>query len=278
MWQLAKRRQGTHKTKGRSEVRGSTRKVYAQKKTGRARHGTIRAPIFRHGTVRRRRRARARARSLDSIFVAAFRAHPELRLFQCPLPVFARRVPSPFRSLRAGGIAHGPVVRSHAFKLPKKVRALGLKVALSAKAAEPGALWIVPASTLPSERKTSVVAKLVRQHGWGKGRTVVFVGPNDRDLPFLLASRSVARCTSAPRLVFVVGSLTLGVGVDSHRNLRDFDVLRAPGLNVYDIVRARRVILTTDAVRYVAARFGTTVVEAAPAATQAEAQAETATG
>lgn len=45
-YQRAKRRRGTHKTRGRGEVRGSTRKLYRQKGTGRARHGDIKAPIF----------------------------------------------------------------------------------------------------------------------------------------------------------------------------------------------------------------------------------------
>ncbi|MGL4196859.1 MAG: 50S ribosomal protein L4, partial [Allorhizobium sp.] len=70
-YQLAKKRQGTHKTKGRSEVSRTGSKMYKQKGTGRARHHSARAPQF-----------------------------------------------------RGGGKAHGPVVRSHAHDLPKKVRAL----------------------------------------------------------------------------------------------------------------------------------------------------------
>ena len=50
-WQLAKRRSGTHSTKTEGEVRGSTRKIYQQKGTGRARHGIIRAAQFRGGGV-----------------------------------------------------------------------------------------------------------------------------------------------------------------------------------------------------------------------------------
>src|SRR4051812_21941001 len=50
-WQLARRRLGTHQTKGRSDVQGSTRKIYKQKGTGRARHGGIRAPQFRGGGI-----------------------------------------------------------------------------------------------------------------------------------------------------------------------------------------------------------------------------------
>jgi len=48
-WQLAKRRTGTHKTKGISEIRGTTKKPYKQKGTGRARQGSLRSPQFRGG-------------------------------------------------------------------------------------------------------------------------------------------------------------------------------------------------------------------------------------
>src|SRR5215510_2245882 len=82
-WQLAKRRAGTHKTKGISDVSGTTRKPYKQKGTGRARQGSLRSPQFRGGAV---------------IF--------------------------------------GPVVRSHAHDLPKKVRKLALRVALASKVAD----------------------------------------------------------------------------------------------------------------------------------------------
>src|ERR671924_1583382 len=82
-WQLAKRRAGTHKTKGISEIRGTTKKPYRQKGTGHARQGSLRSPQFRGGA----------------------------RIF-------------------------GPVVRSHATDLPKKVRKLALKTALSSKQAD----------------------------------------------------------------------------------------------------------------------------------------------
>src|ERR1700733_2434023 len=88
-WQLAKRRAGTHKTKGVSEISGTTKKPWKQKGTGRARAGSLRSPQFRGGAT---------------IF--------------------------------------GPVVRSHALGLPKKVRNLALCVALSAKQAE-GKLFII---------------------------------------------------------------------------------------------------------------------------------------
>lgn len=80
-WQLSKARLGCHKVKQRNEVNGSTRKIYRQKGTGQARHGSIKAPIF-----------------------------------------------------VGGGTVFGPVVRSHEYSLNKKVRKMGLKIALSAKA------------------------------------------------------------------------------------------------------------------------------------------------
>src|SRR5690242_7573778 len=82
-WQLAKRRAGTHKAKGVSEIAGTTKKPWKQKGTGRARQGSLRSPQFRGGAV---------------IF--------------------------------------GPVVRSHEYDLQKKVRRLGMRCALSSKAAE----------------------------------------------------------------------------------------------------------------------------------------------
>jgi large subunit ribosomal protein L4 len=80
-WQLAKRRAGTHKTKGRAEISRTGAKFGRQKGGGGARHGSKRTGIF-----------------------------------------------------VGGGKAHGPVVRSHAIDLPKKVRALALRHALSSKA------------------------------------------------------------------------------------------------------------------------------------------------
>jgi large subunit ribosomal protein L4 len=84
-WQLAKRRAGTHAVQNRADVWRTGKKIYAQKGTGGARHGSARANLF-----------------------------------------------------RGGGRSFGPVVRSHAIDLPKKVRALALKHALSAKAKDGG--------------------------------------------------------------------------------------------------------------------------------------------
>src|SRR5204863_5611779 len=88
-WQLNKRQAGTHKTQGRADVWRTGKKMYKQKGTGSARHGSARVPQF-----------------------------------------------------RGGGRAFGPVVRSHATDLPKKVRALALKHALSAKAKDGGLVVI----------------------------------------------------------------------------------------------------------------------------------------
>src|ERR1700742_1659404 len=101
-WQLAKRRSGTHKVKGMSEVSGTTKKPYKQKGTGNARQGSLRSPQF-----------------------------------------------------RTGGVVHGPVVRSHEYRLNKKVRRLGLISALSQKVAE-NKLVVLDAAT--SGIKTGALA------------------------------------------------------------------------------------------------------------------------
>src|SRR5882672_6623371 len=110
-WQLAKRRSGNHKTKGISEISGTTKKPYRQKGTGRARQGSTRSPQFRGGA----------------------------RIF-------------------------GPVVRSHAHDLPKKVRRLGLKTALSAKQSE-GKLAVIDEAHF-SEAKTKALRARLEVLGW----------------------------------------------------------------------------------------------------------------
>ena len=106
VWQLAKRRAGTHKTKGISDISGTTKKPYKQKGTGRARQGSLRSPQFRGGAV---------------IF--------------------------------------GPVVRSHAFDLPKKVRKLALKTALSSKLAD-GKLVVRDSTNLDKPKTKELVTRL----------------------------------------------------------------------------------------------------------------------
>lgn len=168
-YQLSKRRAGTHKTKGISEISGTTKKPFAQKGGGRARQGSLRSPQFRGGAT---------------IF--------------------------------------GPVVRSHAFDLPKKVRTLALKTALSAKAAE-GKLVVLDQAKL-SAPKTKELATRLKALGWGS--VLVIDGPALDD-NFALASRNIP---------FV-------------------DVLPSVGANVYDILRRDTLVLTKDAVAALEARL-----------------------
>ena len=93
-WQLAKRQAGTHKTKQRAEIKGSTAKPFKQKGTGRARQGDKKAP-----------------------------------------------------QMRGGGVAFGPLFRSHEHKLTKKVRRSALRIALSVKRAEGKLVVLNKAST-----------------------------------------------------------------------------------------------------------------------------------
>ena len=161
-WQLAKRRQGTHKTKGISDVSGTTRKPYRQKGTGRARQGSLRSPQFRGGAV---------------IF--------------------------------------GPVVRSHAFGLQKKVRKLGLKMALSAKQAE-GRLAILDEAKV-KEPKTGILAGKFGKLGWS---SVLIIDGPELDEKFARAAR----------------------------NIPGVDILPQQGANVYDILRRDTLVLTKAAV------------------------------
>lgn len=168
-WQRAKAQQGTHSTLGRSDVSYSTKKIYRQKGTGGARHGSRNAPIF-----------------------------------------------------RKGGIYKGPVPRSHAFDLPKKVRALGLKHALSAKAAS-GQLVILENLDL-GEAKTSAVAKAVKENGWKK---VLVIDGADVNENFARAAR----------------------------NLDSIDVLPSMGANVYDILKRETLVITRAGVEALEARL-----------------------
>ncbi len=168
-WQLAKRRSGSHKTKGTSEVRGTTRKPYKQKGTGRARHGTRRSPLFRGGSV-----------------------------------------------------TFGPVVRSHEFGLPKKVRKLALKTALSSKQAD-GKLVVLDDAKL-KKAKTKDLAKRVEALGWSS--VLIIDGPE--------VDENFARAAS---------------------NIPGVDLLPQQGANVYDILRRDTLVLTRDAVRHLEARL-----------------------
>jgi large subunit ribosomal protein L4 len=167
-YQLAKRRAGTHKTKGISDIQGTTKKPFKQKGGGRARQGSLRSPQFRGGAV---------------IF--------------------------------------GPVVRSHAFDLQKKVRRLALKTALSAKQAE-GKLIVLDAARL-DEGKTKLLGERLTKLGW----TSVLIDGATLDVNFARAAG----------------------------NLPKVDVLPHQGANVYDILRRDTLVLTRDAVQQLEARL-----------------------
>jgi large subunit ribosomal protein L4 len=168
-WQLAKRRAGTHKIQVRNEVSRTGKKMYKQKGTGGARHGSRRAAQF-----------------------------------------------------VGGAKAHGPVVRSHAFDLPKKVRALALKHALSSKARD-GALIVVDTVAV-GEAKTAALREQLGRIG--VTNALVIAGA-EVDNNFKLAAR----------------------------NIPNVDVLPNAGLNVYDVLRRQTLVLTKDAVDAIRARL-----------------------
>jgi large subunit ribosomal protein L4 len=167
-WQRAKAQAGTHSVLTRAEVSYSTKKIYRQKGTGGARHGSKKAPIFRHG-----------------------------------------------------GVVKGPIPRSHAHDLPKQVRALGLRHALSAKA-KAGELVILDVATM-AEAKTAILAKQVSELGWKR----VLIIDASVDENFALAAR----------------------------NIEGVDVLPTMGANVYDILKRDTLVITKAGVEALEARL-----------------------
>ncbi|MBE7636751.1 50S ribosomal protein L4 [Sneathiella sp. P13V-1] len=123
---------------------------------------------------------------------------------------------------RTGGVAHGPVVRSHATDLPKKVRKLALKNALSAKQAE-GKLVIVD-ELKAAEAKTKVMAGKFEALGW---KSALIIDGSETDANFALSAR----------------------------NIPLVDVLPEKGANVYDILRRDTLVLTKSAVESLEARL-----------------------
>lgn len=117
--------------------------------------------------------------------------------------------------MEGGGRAHGPVNRSHAYSLNKKVRTLGLKHALSAKQAE-GKLFVVDALTVKNA-KTKTIAKQFEAMGLTKP---LFITGAEVDAGFAKA-----------------------IG-----NLIGHDVLPTQGANVYDILRHKELVLSKEAV------------------------------
>jgi large subunit ribosomal protein L4 len=168
-WQLNKRRAGTHAVKNRADINRTGKKMYAQKGTGGARHGSARVNLF-----------------------------------------------------RGGGRAFGPVVRSHATDLPKKVRALALRHALSAKAKDGGIVVIDALSA--KEAKTKALAAQFTKLGFANA---LIIGGDTIEENFGRAAR----------------------------NIPNIDVLPVQGINVYDILRRHTLVLTKAAVEALEARF-----------------------
>ncbi|MGI6130165.1 MAG: 50S ribosomal protein L4 [bacterium] len=158
---LANKRLGTASTKTRSEVSGGGRKPWRQKGTGRARVGTIRSPLWRHG-----------------------------------------------------GITFGPKPRKFTKDMPRKMRRLAIKVALSEKVRQ-GAFTVLENWDLP-EAKTKEMAKVLANLGATKA-LIVTDGPNDK----------VQR---------------------SARNIPGVNTIDVAALNVYDILGSSRLIMARDAV------------------------------
>ena len=126
------------------------------------------------------------------------------------------------QQFRGGGKAFGPVVRSHAIDMPKKVRALALKLALSAKAKSDN-LVILDEAKL-KDPKTKAVKDAFAKLGL---KSVLIVDGAELDDNFALAAR----------------------------NVPNVDVLPVQGINVYDILRRETLVLTKAAVESLEARF-----------------------
>ena len=169
IWQLDKRRAGTHKVKERGEVSGRGKKPWRQKGTGRARAGDLKRPQD-----------------------------------------------------RGGGVAFGPHPRSHATDLPKKIRKLALKMALSAKG-KSGQLIILDDAKAKTH-KTKPMAQALQKMGV---ESAVIIGGEEIDVNF-------ARATA---------------------NLPKIDVLPSKAANVYDILRRDNLVLTKDAVKELTERL-----------------------
>jgi large subunit ribosomal protein L4 len=169
VWQLAGRRRGTHATRTRGMVARSTRKLYRQKGTGRARHGGRGAPIF-----------------------------------------------------VGGGVVFGPQPRSYGYRLPKQVRRLALRSALSAKAAA-GQLAVLDRLELAAP-KTRTLAGLLEALGGDRA------------------------AQKAGGLLLIIAAPDPAVE-RSAANLSSLRVLAAGALNVHDILSSQRVLVTREALQ-----------------------------
>ena len=166
--QLAGQRSGTASVKHRGQVTGSTRKLFKQKGTGRARRGDIKSPL-----------------------------------------------------LRSGGVVFGPDGRRYEQKVPKKVRRLALKMALSSKLAE-AALTVVDRFDLEQIKTRDFVA--------------------------------VMRSLNMNKVLIVTDAANENLERSS-RNVPGVKVLRAEGLNVYDILKYDRLLLLEPSVQQIEGRL-----------------------
>ena len=166
--QLANRRAGTASVKHRSDIRGSRKKLFRQKGTGRARRGDIKSPL-----------------------------------------------------LRGGGSVFGPDPRSYAYKVPKKVRRLALKMALSTKLQSENLMVID--SLVFDEIKTKVFVSVIEALGVSNALIIA----DDKD----------------PRLVL------------SSRNVPKVKVMPSEGLNVYDILKFEKLVLIEPSIKKIEGRL-----------------------
>ena len=166
--QLAKRRSGTAKVKGRSEISGSTKKLYRQKGTGNARSGSVKSPLR-----------------------------------------------------RGGGVIFGPSQRSYAYAVPKKVKALALKMALSSKLAN-NELSVIDTFGM-DQVKTKEFDGII--DALGLKNTLIVIDGDDRNL------------------------------VLSARNVSDVKVIKTEGLNVYDILKYDHLLLLESSIKGIEGRF-----------------------
>jgi large subunit ribosomal protein L4 len=123
---------------------------------------------------------------------------------------------------RGGAVIFGPVVRSHAFELPKKVRKLALKTALSSKAAD-GKIVVLDSTKL-DKPKTKELATRFKKLGWDSALIIDGAEVNEN---FGRAAR----------------------------NLKNIDVLPQEGINVYDMLRRDILVLTKDALSHIEERL-----------------------
>ena len=163
--QRASLRQGSHKVKNRSEVRGGGRKPWRQKGTGRARQGSIRSPQW-----------------------------------------------------RGGGTVFGPTPRSYSFKLPKKVRRLAIKSALSSKVQEENILVL---------------------------DQLTLAAPKTKEMVAVLKGLNVER-----KALIVTGDIDEAVAI-SARNIPGVTVVAADGINVLDVLNHDKLLMTKAAVEKV---------------------------